>query len=77
MESNLSLYIIGMIILLTSVIKYDNIIARGDRYDERQKVLRKRQEIVFKLTKARIEKGLSQAQLAELVDKQNISYANW
>ena len=31
------------------------------------KMLRKRQEIVSKLTQARIEKGLSQAQLAEMV----------
>ena len=34
------------------------------------KILRKRQEIVSKLTQARIEKGLSQAQLAELVGTQ-------
>ena len=34
------------------------------------KILRKRQEIVSKLTQARIEKGLSQAQLAEMVGTQ-------
>lgn len=34
------------------------------------KILRKRQEIVSKLTQSRIEKGLSQAQLAELVGTQ-------
>ena len=34
------------------------------------KILRKRQEILSKLTQARIEKGLSQAQLAELVGTQ-------
>lgn len=34
------------------------------------KILRKRKEIVSKLTQARIEKGLSQAQLAELVGTQ-------
>ena len=33
-------------------------------------IIRKRQEIVSKLTQARIEKGLSQAQLAELVGTQ-------
>ena len=34
------------------------------------RILRKRQEIVSKLTQARIEKGLSQAQLAEMVGTQ-------
>ncbi len=34
------------------------------------KALRKRHEIVSKLTQARIEKGLSQAQFAELVGTQ-------
>lgn len=33
-------------------------------------ILRKRQEIVSKLTQARLEKGLSQAQLAEMVGTQ-------
>ena len=38
-------------------------------------IIRKRQEIVSKLTQARLEKGLSQAQLAEMfsVTSQNIS----
>jgi transcriptional regulator with XRE-family HTH domain len=31
------------------------------------RIIRKRQEIVSKLTQARLEKGLSQAQLAEMV----------
>lgn len=35
-----------------------------------KKILRKRQEIVSQLTQARIEKGLSQAQLAEMVGTQ-------
>ena len=33
-------------------------------------IIRKRQEIVSKLTQARLEKGLSQAQLAEMVGTQ-------
>ena len=33
----------------------------------RNSIIRKRQEIVSKLTQARLEKGLSQAQLAEMV----------
>lgn len=33
-------------------------------------IIRKRQEIVSKLTQARLEKGLSQAQLAEIVGMQ-------
>lgn len=33
-------------------------------------IIRKRQEIVAKLTQARLEKGLSQAQLAEIVGMQ-------
>lgn len=33
-------------------------------------IIRKRQEIVSKLTQARLENGLSQAQLAEMVGTQ-------
>ena len=36
----------------------------------RNSIIRKRQEIVSKLTQARLEKGLSQAQLAEMVGTQ-------
>ena len=32
-------------------------------------IIRKRQEIVSKLTQARLEKGLSQARLAEMVER--------
>jgi len=58
-------------LLLTSVIIYDNIIASEAIFMTKgNDVLRKRQEIVSVLTQARLEKGLSQAQLAELVGTQ-------
>ncbi len=55
---------------LTGVIIYDNIVVNEVVFMTKGDVLRKRQEIVSALTRARLEKGLSQAQLAKLVGTQ-------
>ena len=55
---------------MTNVIIYDNIYDIEVIGMSNNSIISKRQEIVAKLTQARLEKGLSQAQLAELVGKQ-------